>query len=484
MRRLHPLFAVLAVLLTAATAPPGHAATTATAAAAATPAAVSDTDPTRTPGTPAYTVDLNSDDTGAHWRGHERITFSNASPDPLDEVYLRLWDNFRGGCARPSVRVTGLNTTQTTQPPQAARTIRTTPATQAAQDAQDHYEVDCTALRVPLARPLPQGASGTVDFDLTVDVPDGIDRFGRDGAFSFIGNALPVLAVRDQAGWHLDPYSELGESFYGLSSDFDVTLDHPSGLLVPATGTAVDTPGEPGRTVTRIGARKVREFAWAAGPFSRIEGRSPDGVRVAVYSVADIAPKDAQDMLDLSLRTIDAHSARYGAYPYGDLALVLDNRFDFAGMEYPGFVLDWIRPSAVIHELAHQWWYGIVGDDQYRTPWLDESFAEYAMAVAMGDTGEGCAARTPWRSADERLTNPMSYWDNHPDRYVPVIYDHGSCALHELRRLIGADTMATLLRDYARAHWYGVSTTADFKAAAQAATSVDLTPFWREHRID
>ncbi|MFD8705050.1 M1 family metallopeptidase [Kitasatospora sp. NPDC059648] len=474
MRRLHPLFAVLAILLTAATAPPGHA----TAAAAATATA---TDPTRTPGTPAYTVALSSDTTGAHWRGHERITFSNVSPEPLGEVYLRLWDNFRGGCANPSVRVTGLNATQTVQ---ATRSTPNTPNAQDVQDAKDHYEVNCTALRVPLPRPLPQGTSGTVEFDLSVDVPSGIDRFGRDGAFSFVGNALPVLAVRDQAGWHLDPYSELGESFYGLSSDFAVTLDHPTDLLVPATGAAVDAPGGPGRTVTRIGARKVREFAWAAGPFSRIEGRSADGVRITVYSVADIAPKDAQDMLNLSLRTIDAHSARYGAYPYGDLALVLDNRFDFAGMEYPGFVLDWIRPSAVIHELAHQWWYGIVGDDQYRAPWLDESFAEYAMAVAMGDTGEGCTARTPWRTADERLTNPMSYWDTHPDRYVPVIYDHGSCALHELRRLIGADTMATLLHDYARAHWYGVSTTADFKAAAQAATSVDLTPFWREHRID
>ncbi|WP_333493422.1 M1 family metallopeptidase [Kitasatospora cathayae] len=451
MRRLHPLFTALAVLLTVAAAPPGRAAAA---------------DPTRTPGTPAYTVELRSDATGAHWRGHERITFGNTSPEPLHEVYLRLWDNFRGGCAHPSVRVTGLG------------------GAQGANDVPDHYEVGCTALRVPLPRPLPQGASDTVEFDLTVDVPDGIDRFGRDGAFSFVGNALPVLAVRDGTGWHLDPYSELGESFFGLSSDFAVTLDHPTDLLVPATGTAVDTPGEPGRTITRIGARKVREFAWAAGPFNRIEGRSAGGVRIAVYSVADITPADARAMLDLSLRTIDDHAARYGPYPYGDLATVLDNRFDFAGMEYPGFVLDRIRPSAVIHELAHQWWYGIVGDDQYRAPWLDESFAEYAMAVAMGDTGEGCTARTPWQSADERLTNPMSYWDTHPDRYVPVVYDRGSCALHELRRLIGADTMASLLRDYARAHWYGVSTTAEFKAAAQAATSVDLTPFWREHRID
>ncbi|MFJ2582953.1 hypothetical protein ACIO3N_40110, partial [Kitasatospora aureofaciens] len=99
-------------------------------------------------------------------------------------------------------------------------------------------------------------------------------------------------------------------------------------------------------------------------------------------------------------------------------------------------------------------------------------------------SGEGCWNAVSWASDAERLTNAMSYWDAHPKRYETVVYDYGSCALHDLRRLIGATTMSRLLHDYARAHWYGVSTTSDFKAAARAATSVDLTAFWREHRID
>ncbi|WP_307806598.1 M1 family metallopeptidase [Streptomyces sp. FH025] len=459
MRRPLTLIAVLAVLLSAAAAPPGHTAT----------------DPARTPGTPAYTVELRSDATGAHWRGHERIAFTNTSAEPMDEVYLRLWDNAHGGCAAPAVRVSGLD---------------------------GPYGVGCTALRVPLPHPLRRGDSGALEFDLAIDVPDGADRFGRDGAFYFLGNALPVLAVRDAAGWHLDPYTDNGESFFALVSDYAVTLDHPTGVLVPATGTAVDGPGAPGRTITKLTARQVREFAWAAGPFSRIEGRSPGGVRVAVHSATNVTAKDARHVLDLSLASVDALSTRYGAYPYGELDVVVDNAFSFGGMEYAAFVLDRVRPSAVVHEVAHQWWYGIVGDDQYRTPWLDESFAEYAMDLALNDigepgdpsddggpgglghAGEDCADLPPWQSVDERLTNPMRYWDAHPDRYGPVVYDRGSCALHDLSGLIGPETMATLLHDYARAHWYGVSTTADFKAAAQAAASVDLAPFWREHRID
>ncbi|MEV0972273.1 hypothetical protein, partial [Microtetraspora glauca] len=65
-----------------------------------------------------------------------------------------------------------------------------------------------------------------------------------------------------------------------------------------------------------------------------------------------------------------------------------------------------------------------------------------------------------------------------------VVYTYGKCALHDLRRTIGTTAMENLLRNYASAHWYGISTTAEFKAAAQAATSVDLSSFWTTHRID
>jgi aminopeptidase N len=62
-------------------------------------------------------------------------------------------------------------------------------------------------------------------------------------------------------------------------------------------------------------------------------------------------------------------------------------------------------------------------------------------------------------------------------------YGYGKCTLHDLERLLGTSTMQSMLRSYALAHWYGVTTTADFKAAAQAATGTDLTSFWTQHRV-
>ncbi|OIK27821.1 M1 family metallopeptidase [Streptomyces malaysiense] len=418
-------------------------------------------DTTRTPAAPGYTVNLASDSTGTSWTGHESVTFTNASATALDEVYLRLWDNYHGTCSAMPIKVT--NVTGGT--------------------AGD-LSVACTALEIALPAPLAQGQSATIGFDLGITVPSGADRFGHDGAYSFIGNALPVLAIRDGAGWHLDPYTDNGEAFYSLAADFKVTLDHPSGLLVPATGTSTDTPGTSGRTITTATASQVRDFAWAAGPFSKISGTSPAGVAVNVYSVSGISSSSARSMLSTAESAVDTHAGRFGAYPYGELDAVLDNNYWFGGMEYPGFVLDLVSSTALTHEIAHQWWYGIVGDDEYNSPWLDEAFADYSTDLARGITGTNCWNSVSWASGAEKITNSMAYWDAHSSRYSTVVYGYGKCALHDLRRLIGDTAMTKLLKDYATAHWYGVSTTAEFKAAAQAATSTDLTSFWTQHRID
>lgn len=418
-------------------------------------------DSTRTPAAPSYTVNLSSNTDGTGWTGHESATFTNASATALSEVYLRLWDNYHGTCSAMPITVSNL-----------------TGGTAGA------LSVGCTALQVTLPTPLAQGQSATIGFDLGITVPDGADRFGHDGAFSFVGNALPVLAVKDGSGWHLDPYTNNGESFYSLAADFKVTLDHPNNLLIPATGTSTDTPGSSGRTVTTATASKVRDFAWAAGPFSKISGTSAAGTAVNVYSVSGISSSDAQSMLSTAKTAVDTHAARFGAYPYGELDAVIDNNYWFGGMEYPGFVLDLVSTTALTHEIGHQWWYGIVGDDEYNSPWLDEAFTDYATDLALNKTGTNCWNSVSWASSAEKITNSMAYWDANSSRYSTVVYGYGKCALHDLRRVLGDTVMAKLLKDYASSHWYGVSTTAEFKAAAQAATTTDLTSFWTQHRID
>jgi hypothetical protein len=452
-RRLYAVLLVLLGLLVSAAGVQG--------AGAATPGVSGGA---ATPDRARYDVDLRSDADGGHWTGQQRVSFRNASERPLREVYLRLWGNGEDGCGTPG----------TPSPVTVSRVRGGRPARPA---------VDCTALRIALPEPLTRGERTTLAFAVSVTVPDRDARFGREGAFRFLGNALPVLAVHDGKGWHLDPYEALGESFYALTSDFRVRLDHPSALRVPTTGRTRSLPGGPGRTVTTGTADRVRDFAWAAGPFRTATETTPGGVVVNAYWAPDTPAAGVRVNRADAVAAIDGFGRQFGRYPYGEIDLVMTGRFG-GGMEYPGLVLlgTTEEGGAVVHEVAHQWWYGVVGNDEYASPWLDESFAQYANARFYGWETRDCWADVYWPDDSTALTNGMDHWSRHRGDYH-LVYTAGSCALADLERTLGADTMARLLKRYARHHWYGVSTTEDFKRAAQSMTDQDLGPFWETHRI-
>ncbi|WP_329269856.1 M1 family metallopeptidase [Streptomyces sp. NBC_01451] len=453
------LTVLLALLVTAgstvvaeAGTAPGARAGTASATGAATPDRLS------------YDVTLRGDADGSHWTGRQRVSFRNASDRPLREVYVRLWGNGDDGCGTPGKP----------SPVRVSKVRGGTPG---------RLTVGCTALGITLPKPLARGGRTAIAFDVSITVPGRNSRFGREGAFRFLGNALPVLAVHDTKGWHLDPYVSTGESFYALAGDFRVRLDHPTALKVPATGRTWTRPGRPGRTVTHSVAQRVRDFAWAAGPFRTATEISPGGVRVKSYWSPDTPAAGVRLNRQDGVAAVDRFGREFGHYPYGEIDLVMTSGFG-GGMEYPGLVLlgTTEEGGAVVHEVAHQWWYGIVGNDEYNSPWLDESFAQYANARFYGWDTVGCWSEDEWPSDRAALTNSMAYWSAHRGEYH-LLYTAGPCALSDLERALGADTMARLLKQYAHDHWYGVSTTADFKKAAQSVTDKDLGPFWRQHRI-
>ncbi|MFJ7154346.1 M1 family metallopeptidase [Streptomyces sp. NPDC101118] len=425
--------------------------------------------PAATPDRPSYDVTLRADADGSRWTGRQTVSFRNAARTPLRSVDVRLWGNGTHGCGTPDrpapVRVAGV-TGGTPRP----------------------LTVGCTALRIDLPAPLPYGKRARISFDLALTVPDRVHRFGRDGAHRYLGNALPLLAVRDAAGRHLDPDVGFGESFHTLTGDFRVALDHPRTLVVPATGTTTRRPGAPGRTVSTSLARGVRDVAWAAGPFRSRSLTTPGGTRLNAYWTATTPPEGVATDLTAAAGAVDEFGKRFGRYPYGELDLVMSDALDdFGSMEFPGLVLLWTERegSAVVHEIAHQWFYGIVGNDQFAAPWLDESFAQYANQLFYREDTTTCwKDQGAWPSDTAALTRSMGYYAaGRRSEWVRVVYVRGACALHDLERTLGSRAMARMLRGYVRDHWLGVATTADFKRAAQAATSRDLTPFWTEHRI-
>lgn len=378
----------------------------------------------------------------------------------MTEFWIRLWGNGDAGCgaAQPE-RISGLSggsIAETTQ--------------------------NCTAFRIVLDAALAPGAWTQVGFDLAIDVPARRDRFGVNGVDTYVGNALAVLAVKDEHGWELPPYVDFGESFYSLTADYDVTLDHPAALQVPSTGAVAGETAVGDRVVTHITAPKVRDFAWSAGAFHHDSVVSSTGVEIDAYWPNSESDSNCRRLMRYAADAIDAYSARYGAYPYPRFTIVFDEFGSaFDGMEYPNYVLASAYQGAVAHEVAHQWWFALVGDDQYRHPWLDEAFAEYSAEELQGATRP--AHSCDWIAADERMDDSMDVYEKAGDNlYHDAIYHEGTCMLFDLENTIGRSSMDQLLRGLFTKYEYGVETPADVRAMAQSVSGRDLSAFWAKWR--
>jgi Peptidase family M1 domain len=395
----------------------------------------------------AYDLDL---DHAAHrLTGSQRIAFRNPFPQPLTHVWLRAWDNAYGSCRHPRVRVTVT--------------------------AGGHLTArrrGCTALRVDLDRPVSQGARGTVALAIDVTPPRRFDRFGRLGPIDVLGNALPVLAVSDRgAEPRLRRYSFTGESFFSLAADWTVRLRMRPGEQVASTGTA----GPDGV----LSARDERDFTLVVGPMQRREATAPvSGVRVRWFSRAGTPSGEQRAGLRISVAAVDALQRMLGPYGASELdVLDVPPRIVNGGiaMEYPQLILSPAYAPAVSHEIAHQWFFRLVGDDEWSDPWVDETLTEFA-AVRAGrrvhgpDRLGGCATRTRPARPPAPVDSDMGTLERrnrrtHGHVSRDTLYVEGPCALFNLQRRIGRAHMDAFLRRLVADHRNGVLTGAALTAA-------------------
>jgi peptidase M1-like protein len=432
MRSARPLAVVVLALALAGC--PGGGGSDAARNAPAPPAARAGAAAERWPQPERYSLDLAYDAGRFALTGDERIALRNTGPTPLANVWLRAWGNAFGGCDRRRVKVD------------------VTGGGRAGAE-----RADCTALAVRLPAPLAPGARTTIALRIDVTAPPRPDRFGRFAGAAYFGNALPLLAVADSGGWQRPPYTFFGESFLSLSADWDVRLRLPPGVRAATTGTA---DGD----VTRAFAR---DFAIVAGPL-RLTERRVGGVTVRHWRLRE-SRRDAARALRLAAAALRAYARWFGPYPRAELDVVEGPhtvaRGAGLGMEYPELVLTPARAWVLQHEVAHQWWYAIVGNDEYDEPWLDESFATYSAYRLAERTGR---CRPP--RGRPRLTASMRVFGHHHGRdYARVVYGGGACALRTLQRGFGRARFDRLLRALVRDHRDGIVTTADFVAAARAA---------------
>lgn len=420
----------------------------------------------RWPAQARYALDLRYDAARSTLRGTQRIAFTNAGPAALRSVWLRTWANAYGSCERPlaTIEVTGGG------------------------EPGERRE-GCTAQEVRLAEPVAPGARGEVALRIRVTIPREPDRFGMTGKVAFVGNGLPVLAVADRTGWHLPPFTDRGESFFSLAADWRVRLRAPAAMAVASTGQEVATRRDGRERLHDLRAPRARDFALVVGPMA-VRSTRAGAVRIRRFTPPGAPAAEVRAALRTSRAALLAYARRLGPYGAPELDVVQGPDTAARGalaMEYPELVVTSAEPRLIAHELAHQWWFHIVGNDQWSEPWLDEGFATYsAMRLPRGVAGPNrfdlCAKLPRDRPP---LTAGMELFDRSPGNYSLAVYNAGACALHALERGLGRARFDRFLRRLVAERRYGVLTGDGFvRALRGAAGGFDVDSWMQVWRVE
>jgi hypothetical protein len=326
---------------------------------------------------------------------------------------------------------------------------------------------------VDLREELAAGESTEVELDFTLTLGTrGFDRFGVDGDVSWWASGAPLIAWEPGVGWARDPFVALsGETASSPVADTVVTVSAPEELTVLMTG-ARSEPSVPrdGRRIWRSEEPVARDVAVAAGPFTTTEVTTPGGVRVTtgVLSGSDVPGEEFSAWTTTAIGDLEA---LLGPFPYETLTVALLPDYG-GGIEYPSMILE-ATPSreVLVHEVAHQWFYGMVGNSQFRDPWLDESFASWAEAVV--DPGSGLVS-------EEALTLPgpvgaaMDDYENN-GQYFRLVYDKGGAALLAAQRTVGEEAFAATIRCYVDATAWTIATPTDvYRALDDLPRALDV----------
>jgi hypothetical protein len=209
----------------------------------------------------------------------------------------------------------------------------------------------------------------------------------------------------------------------------------------------------------------------AVGRFATGEVRTPGGVRVTAGVLGNGGADAATALATDTARDIGDLEARFGAFPYRTLTVARLPDYG-GGIEYPSAIQLAAPDEEVrLHEVAHMWFYGMVGDDQFRDPWLDEAFATYAQSVRHPE---------PDDEVHDRLQGPGDVGadlGSFPDdrRYFAVVYGKGAAALLAARSAAGADAFDAALRCYVDAQAWRTARPGDVaRALADLPAAVDV----------
>ena len=364
-----------------------------------------------------YQIRVRLDDTKHEYSGFEKFVYINHSKDVLNEIRMHLWPN-------------AYSNNETALAKQLENNIRKNfdfrdEKTRGYIDSIDfkvngenvRWKIDTVhtdIAHIYLKKPLQPGEQISISTPFHAKIPDGmISRMGHLGQSYQITQWYPKPAVYDLHGWNDMPYLNQGE-FYSEYGSFDVSISLPKNYVVGATGELQDQEeinwlndkakkdsslNFINKTDTFPASDKefktlhykqssVHDFAWFADKRYHVlkgEVELPKSKRkVILWSMfSNEQAKLWQKSIGYMHDAIYKYSLWVGDYPYSQCTAVYGSISAGGGMEYPtitvignsenGYMLDVV----IAHEIGHNWFYGILGSNERRYPWMDEGINSY-----------------------------------------------------------------------------------------------------------
>lgn len=369
---------------------------------------------------------------------------------------------------------------------------------------------DRTQARVPLSEPVPPGATIVIETRFVSRLPPVFARSGHANDFHMVAQWFPKLArLEDDGTWVNFPYHGQGE-FYADFADYDLEVTVPEGWLVVANGEEVASEGH------GFSAKAVHDCVFAVAPgadagrsrsYRILETETPRSTENAnPVHVRYLVPPGFDSALARHRQVLEAGLVHFGdafgAYPYPTLTVVVPPRgaSGAAGMEYPGLLVTagpWLRipglpiaahDEVTAHELAHQWFQGLVASNEVEHPALDEGLTEWATGdllqhlhgreasgISLGDLqADGFELRRSMAFGGEGTVAPLNpaphFAKGEPGDgyYGRSVYMRSAAIFETIARTWGRRRFLRALRRYVDAQRFHHPTPTDLYAAFDA----------------
>lgn len=401
--------------------------------------------------------------------GLTRIIYTNQTGQNLDDIVLRLWPNdvqYLSQMTIGPVMVGG----------------RLVPYALSASD---------TAALIQLPAPLEPAQTIDLTVPFQVDVTGQITsarpkRFGITNGVLLAPTFYPLVPRFLDGEWETVVPPEGGDTTTSETAFYEMSLRVPSEFQLVATGVEIDrVENNDGTATVRIISGPVRDVAFSLGTFVQFS-ETQSGVTLHAWMLPE-HEDEIDSVMVPALRQMAILSELVGPYPYPELDII-DAPGAFGGIEYPGLIYigtvgtNWVT-EPVVHEVAHQWFYGVIGNDQVAEPWLDEAAATYATALYYEfaiNPGRGTAYLSDFRDFVREIDRVDTPIGGAVGEYAPfgdygaLVYYKGALFLDALRSEMGEEEFFEFLSHIYREYDFDIMSADEFHANAEAICSCEL----------